>query len=226
MTNRSRQTASDRPTRITQSVNIECVTEGVLAIFDTAEILNLIDDGNTLDIYISRPLIQPIEDSIDTLQKADCEFDLSLPKNSKTEQRLKKHLSKTKVTESLNYDLEVLNGIHRQTDSKTGYETCFEERCYLITDSSRSPWIVTVRNRCSADMMPMIVDYDQSHNLEETRYDNQIRTIRDRKDSSLRYDVIGGVDASIVTNGTGDDVYDAVIQIVEKLNRTYESIFE
>jgi hypothetical protein len=203
--------------------SIDIVSDSILAIFETPEILNLIEEEQSMTIEISRPLITPLSETGLTsgvLREEDCEIDLTDHSN------IERKLRKIKKIKSSNYRKEILNGINRWIDSDRGNEICFEERCYLITDPNTVSWIVTVRNRCSSDLIPTIIDYDQDQTIKESVYANGVREIKDVSNAQIRYDLFQELDTDIVANGSFDDILEEARGVVTKIDRTYQSIFE
>jgi hypothetical protein len=198
MSKKSRQSTDSRE-------SMDIVSNAILAIFETPEILNLIETEQSLTVEVSRPLITPFSETdltSDVLREADCLIDLTDKSN------ISQKLQTVEQVKSSTYRKEILNGIQRKTDSNNGFESCFEERCYLITDSRTVIWVVTVRNRCSSDLIPIIIDYDQNLEIEENIYANGVREIRSSTDGDResRYDIFQELDSAVVMSGSFDDI--------------------
>ena len=200
------------------SSNHEDIIDGVQAILETPEILNLIDEGQRLSIQISRPLVDPLEHNEETLRGADCQVDLSSKNN-----KISRYINKQTPLSTRTYNLEILNGIHRMTHADDREKTC-EERCFLVTDSTYVPWVVTIRNRCSDQLMPMIIDYDQRYQIEDTTYPDDLHKIA--LDNEVRYEITKGLNFSVISAGDPDEIFDDIKEVVTDLDRTYKSIFD
>lgn len=195
-------------------LNEDVCASGILDVFESTEIANLIQDGQKLEIHITRPIIAHTV-SLEDIKDNDCVYDLrSDMKNKKI----------GKVTNKTNYYLETLNGINRRKDTKTGIETCYEERCFVVTDSSNQPVIVTIRNKCASNLIPIIVDYDQNLEIEEQLFENNLRETKRGTDSCL--DIIHTLDCAIIIKGTDDDILNEVKKIINNFNRTFENMFK
>jgi hypothetical protein len=197
-------------------------------ILETSEIFDLIEREKYITVEISRPIIPPLNEScarIDELVMDDRVIDLV--DHSDLGHELK---NINQIRDSM-YRKEIMNGIHRKTNLKTGEMMHYEERCYMIADLDTVAWIITIRNRCSPDLIPMVVDYDQDFKINESIYANGMREVRytkycDSIEPQSRYDIFQEIDTGIVRNGSLDDILYESLKIVTTLDRLCHSIFK
>lgn len=152
-----------------------------------------------------------------------------------------------RIIRSYKSRLCALNGIHRLTvfDRKTSDDTdtdrvrselCYEERLYTIYDPNQTQavWVICIRVRCSAELIPLIVDYDQDYEFYTSEYEHGIRACSFSANGSgtgsgtnIRYDaydvlqtehILGLVQES---ESKYDKSYAEVHKIISKIDRAY-----
>jgi hypothetical protein len=207
-------------------INLKSIATGVIDILESPEISNLIESGQNITVEISRPVISNNKNNNtkEEIGQTDCiiKTDDGVSDGVMTQSE--------RSTTYREYRNEILNGICRQTSLNSNYEMCFEERCYVVTDatSDSNIWIVTIRNKCSAKLMPLITDYDQTYEFYEKTYSDNVREIGKLHNSlnqiKTRYDIFNTLDSTIVMEGSVDELQVESRKVIEEINQTYQNM--
>ena len=181
---------------------IIAAAEGITSILGTPEIANLLESSQEFEVEISKPICHNYDISTDYVDLMA--NDQSILKNH--------DISKVHVRE---YHEDILNGIHRQIDKKNNYESCYEYRIFTVCVNNL--YIITIKNRCSAELIPMIVDYDYSQDVKIETYEvgNSNAKINKISTKYVRLEICSTIKSSALEN---DNVIVMHLNDMEKIS--------
>jgi hypothetical protein len=199
---------------------IHPITSAVISILQQSEICSLIDSGQESKIEISRPILHKSDKkNINLINRTNCVINGS--------NKSFNHILSQSSEVSRLYRTDILNGIHRNVDLKNGKEYYFEERCFTVVDGMDGIWIVSVRDCCSASLIPTIVDYDQSYIYSVTVHDiNKYNPVSLREttiNDASRYDIFCTINIDEL-EGYLDDNFKNLTSTIETIDQKYRSI--
>lgn len=183
------------------------VLEKIIEIIESPEIMSLIDSEQNITCEISIPILDSkvkydqIKNNNVILETENKSFDEIF------DNLIKNNIVTKKIIN--NFKNDILNGICRQTDLKKNSERYYEEICYVISisdDELPNIFILTIKKHCSSELIPSIVDYDQSYEYIEYLYDikntdsNLIRKI------GSKYDIYNNLDSSVILTGNSEEL--------------------
>lgn len=202
---------------------VRCIAESVIDILaSTTKLLERSDTAHTshttnTDIEIARRVIKSSSNEFPNAL-IDASADANLIKNVKSLHHTKKITNLNDVS----YSIESLGGIFRRTEpDRKQYH--YEERMFIVCLGVEM-WTVTIRSKCSSDLIPIVIDYDQANTINEAVYcvngcDGSFRSRSFEQTQSVTYDVYRCLD-------TSKDLEKECLKTVSKIAEAYESLFE
>jgi hypothetical protein len=181
------------------------IVEKIVDIIYSPEIEYLIKTKKNITFEISIPLLESdCESHYDKIESNN----VILETNNKSFENKCEDLERNEIIvkkSSTGFRNDILNGICRQTNLKKNTKQYYEERCYVIKNNLSNIFIITIRNQCSSELLPSIVDYDQSYEYYENLYNiNNINNNSMLRKNGSSYDIFNNFDPQSISEQNYD----------------------